>query len=442
MDVRRGKMLRPDEGLSPDLGRIILEDCDPDVAVGIRKWASELTRRHSITSRRYSMTTGFGRHVDNHISRVFDEFRPVVGRNLAQLEGFKLSQAWRHTSTRREVHHPTPLSQAVASSTGWKDRINGAIFGFDYGAHFERAQVHDELAFEGPRSAAAGQLTLYMHVEFRRLFHTLRTIERVIDWCNEQKPQSSADYSSLTNRIRNYPTRDFCELCWRHPELHVARKAKEYASRPARGRLHPYWDTPEQRQKFAELDRYEQENSLIAASLPIRPSRELCHLHRRGSKLYWSDTKYSQQFRDEMIYLQNRAHVDAPLIAWDQDPLSRWGMRFVVVPETAHLEDIRRAAYAKVHCGMQGLRAHVAYMFAKGHTLPEIAKLSGHPVRTVQDNFKKVLGDLEYIRLTSRANGTEYPYRKDEKKPLTAEEAHDLLRESVRAAHVSAASTA
>ena len=428
MDVRRGTMLRPTRSSSPDLDKIILEDCDAAVATGIRRWASELTPRHSITSRRYSMTAGLRRYVDSEVERVLDDFRPAVERNIAWLDGFKVSQAWRHNSTRRDDHHATPFSQAAASSQIWTDRIKGAILGLDFGAYSAQTLVFEQSALIVP-TRAPGQVTLYLHVEFRRLFHTLRTIERLIYWCTEQRPESETDYSSNVNRIRSYPTRAFCALCWRSPEHETARAAK---ARSPRGRLDAVWDTPEWQQRFAESDRHEAEIALVAASLPHRPSRKLCHLHRRGSKLYSSDAKYSQQFREEIFYLQNRPHVDAALIAWDKDPTSDWGMRVVVVPETTDPGAIRRAAYAKVHSGLQGLRAQVAYMYAKGNTLPEIARISGRPLRTVQYNFGRIVADLEYLMSTSRSDGTEYPYRKPIRTPLDEAAALDLLRESVR----------
>jgi len=76
-----------------------------------------------------------------------------------------------------------------------------------------------------------------------------------------------------------------------------------------------------------------------------------------------------------------------------------------LVPVSGHEEDIRRAAYAMVHSGLQGSQAQCAALKSQGYTTPQIAErlaITSRAVRLALSALQPRLEGAERIRWGSR----------------------------------------
>jgi hypothetical protein len=109
--------------LNPDL--ILFDDTDKQVAAGVRRCIARLTPQHSVTSRRYAISTLIKEEIDDHLARVLASYRG--GWSWPLLDGFQLSRAWL-TTPRNSPAEPagiTSLERAVWCADLWRTQRQG-----------------------------------------------------------------------------------------------------------------------------------------------------------------------------------------------------------------------------------------------------------------------------------------------------------------------------
>lgn len=137
-------------------------------------------------------------------------------------------------------------------------------------------------------------------------------------------------------------------------------------------------------------------------------SRQFCseHNQQRSPSNYRRDLKFKARFEAECERLtwQSLAGHKPPFV-FLPDAECPSGLQMHLVPVSGHEEDIRRAAYAMVHSGLQGSQAQCAALKSQGYTTPQIAErlaITSRAVRLALSALQPRLEGAERIRWGSR----------------------------------------
>lgn len=337
---------RKDEG-RPHLealkrGGWITSECDESISHGLRAFASELTTAHTLTSRRYSIWSLLGRHVDRPWQEYVATLDSACGTNL--LDGFLPSTCWKSSPRVR----PIETAKARRRSGGDDVGTQLAQWGQQFAAAMRRA-CHGSGAVsfgdEGWKGADA---------EARGLDTFLGTADSFVALLAEL-PHLRTKYPEEGEVDALFP-RQFCRLCWRETVN-------------------------------ASLSR----QGVEATSNSKQLSNKYCHVHQPGvsGSRYAKDRRYASNFKHELnalFWKERSAHA----------------FRFPL-PSSACQQELRKTAYDLVHSGLRspdlplGKLSHrelVLSMHAKGLRQVEIAGALGVSRQAVSKTLKKIVSAI------------------------------------------------
>jgi hypothetical protein len=311
--------------LNPDL--ILFDDTDKQVAAGVRRCLARLTPKHSVTSRRYAISTLIKEEIDDHLARVLATYSG--GWSWPLLDGFQLSRAWLTTSQSApaEPEGMTSLERAVWCADLWRAQVHKA-------ARSARAKAPKP----SPRACET-------------FCSTLDTVMALIDALSAIRPHHThGPDGSIALKAKGQHAQ-YCELCWRETE--------HYTAGPLR-------DAEDQRLGF---------------------SRRFCNEHNPQSAAsnYRRDLKFKEAFANELKFIrENGLARKKGSVVFLPDAREPSGMALHLVPASAHQEDVRRAAYALVHSGLQGTASQCLAFEWQGLPVPQIAAHLGITARAVR----------------------------------------------------------
>lgn len=329
---------------------ILFSDTDPAVELAIRRCAGLLTKNHSITSRRYSISTLLRKELDDPFNQAVTKYR---GRwNKALLDGFLPSKAWLTPPGGIKSGETTSLDNVeVANECAgrWRARLRSAI-----------------------RSAQASTGKPFA-ANCERFCSTLDTVMALITKFSSLLPAHTHSAKGRVALKAKGCNISYCELCWRQTE---------YA---AQGELR---DAEDQRQKI---------------------SRRFCveHNQQKSPSGYRRDLKFKELFAQELELLSrhNLTRKKSPFV-FLPDATCVSGRQIHLVPVSVYEEDMRRAAYAVVHSGLQGTQGQCLALKAKGYSIAEIAErlsITDRAVRLALAAAKSRLKSAERIRWGGRS---------------------------------------
>lgn len=311
--------------LNPDL--ILFDDTDKQVAAGVRRCLARLTPQHSVTSRRYAISTLIKEEIDDHLARVLASYRG--GWIWPLLDGFQLSRAWLSSpqSAPAEPEGMTSLERAVWCADLWRAQVRKA-------ARSARARAPKP----SPRAC-------------ERFCSTLDTIMALMDALSAIRPRHTHGPDGRIALKAKGQHAQYCELCWRETE--------HYTAGPLR-------DAEDQRLGF---------------------SRRFCNGHNPQSAAsnYRRDLKFKEAFANELKFIrENGLARKKGAAVFLPDAREPSGTALHLVPASAHQEDVRRAAYALVHGGLQGTASQCLAFESQGVPVPHIATRLGITARAVR----------------------------------------------------------
>jgi hypothetical protein len=365
-----------------EIEREIFDGCDAVVANALREWAASLTPRHSLTSREFSVVRGLRLTVDPEVTRVFHEFIDAVPC-LERMLSFKLSEVWSSTPNGRrdKLAGETDFELAAKRSHLWGTWLRQVAKEIDrhlqglaqLSALWDRAEAAGGTRGEPPRDVLTYKSR---KKDFPRLWGTLDTVVSLIGIPFELRPQRSKSLDSSAAERQIGPYSEYCVLCWRKTER---------------------WNAKEQVLRTGE--RQDARSVAAAGETPKgRPSGSYCTAHHpvTNPSAYRRDWNTKEAFAAEVRFLSSRRFLGKFSFSFHPDPtFSPTFHRLVIEPVSACEEDVRRAAYAKVHSGLRGSPEQVLYLRRRGQSTAEIAATLGKPLRTVQHTLKKAGDKVE-----------------------------------------------
>lgn len=329
--------------LNPDL--ILFDDTDKQVAAGVRRCIARLTPQHSVTSRRYAISTLLKEEIDDYLARVLASYRG--GWSWPLLDGFRLSRAWLTTPqiAPAEPAGMTSLERAVWCADLWRAQMHKA-------ARSARARAPKP----SPRAC-------------ERFCSTLDTIMALMDALSAIHPRHTHGPDGRIALKAKGQHAQYCELCWRETE--------HYTAGPLR-------DAEDQRLGF---------------------SRRFCNGHNPQSAAsnYRRDLKFKEAFANELKFIrENGLARKRGAVVFLPDAREPSGMALHLVPASAHQEDVRRAAYALVHTGLQGTASDCLALQAQGWSSQQTAErlcLTARAVRLAIARAQPKLKQAELMRV-------------------------------------------
>jgi len=311
----------------PDPALIVCSNTDKRVANGIRRCISRITPQHSVTSRRHAISTLIREEIDVELDRVIWGYRRSWSWPL--LEDFCLSKAW----ARAPFWSPEP--EPDMSNLG---RANQC-------AEFWRARLRRSI-----RSAQAREKD-HTRRDLKRFCDTLDSAILVIDAFSCLHPAvTHGPMGRVALQARGHEA-EYCELCWRKTE----------------------WFT--------------HGNQRDESDHRLGWSRRFCREHnpKTSASNYRRDLQYKQRYLDEQDFIRKHKLTmnDAPFV-FVRDTNTPSGLELHFTPASLHHEDVRRAAYALVHSGLQGTASQCLAFESQGMPLAQIAAHLGITARAVR----------------------------------------------------------
>jgi len=386
-----------------DLDLLICKECDPGVATAIRKWASGLTLSHSVASRQFPIQQGLREYVDPEVERVLKEFSGTT-RNLKELEGFVLSRCW--TTLPKEVSGPlkgsNQFEEKLFRANEWRMRLRCTIRGREEQAVMQLRRRLEALQpgiekFPQWRDIIPGLEPVSQRPELKRLVDTLDTLVWLIHACSKFEPTVSKTIKQEAVERRLGDTQTHCDLCWRLTESKVDQESR--LGEPSIGGLSSASPSMLSELHDLELDMKNQWRERQALHVPgrLQYSKFLCHEHAGSTSAYAAAYARKAEFDAELNYLLELIKVPGQfsreaVFSWREYPDNSGGMRLVVLPSTRHPEDVRRAAYARVHAPHFLRRREQILYYSDGLKMSaqDISAQLSISVRTVQDNLKEL----------------------------------------------------
>jgi DNA-binding CsgD family transcriptional regulator len=289
---------------------------------------SLLTAHHSVTSRRHSISTLLRVEVDGPFAEALRKYRGPW--DCTSLEGFSPSTAWLRLppdSRPPESDGRNNVERAVDCAERWRTRLMKAI-------HSAQSQA--------PHPSEPACV---------RFCSTLDTIMALLHKFSSLRPKHTHGANGRVALKAKGTSEPYCELCWRHTEYAAQGDAR---------------DADDNRPMV---------------------SRRFCNEHnqQRSPSIYRRDLKFKDRFtaERELLTWQGLARRKGPFV-FLPDATCPSGMQMHLVPASAHEEDIRRAAYAMVHSGLQGTQAQCLALQAQGYNNPQIADRLAITVRAIR----------------------------------------------------------
>jgi len=283
----------------------IHEDCDGAVKSGIERFRARLTTRHSLTSTSPSLWALARRSLDQPVRDLLAEHEGYYEPH--DLDGFLPSRITRVPPQldRRDTDyavrnwsragHDKKTEQALINIGLWDLRLHAVI-----------RRYHDDTS-EPSR------------LRNPRLVETLDSLRQLLEALSVMLP-ASMPLESRKMRQRSEVIREFsepqpyCDLCWRYTVRYAALNLSGFQAQSAPGNLSP---------RYCEYH------------LPIE--------NPPGHNCYRSDNRYREAFHDELWALLGRQR-------------SKYVFR-LQPPRNADTQEVRKAAYDTVHCGVRPLRS-------------------------------------------------------------------------------------
>jgi hypothetical protein len=307
---------------------IISPGTPPAVAKAIRRCVSLLTANHSVTSRRHSISTLLRDEVDRPFAEALMKYRGPWDHTM--LNGFRPSTAWLHLppgSRPPENDGRNNVEKAVECAERWRTRLKKAI------------------------RSAQSQARHPSEPACVRFCSALDTTMALLDKFSSLRPAHTHGANGRVALKAKGTSELYCELCWRHTEYAAQGDAR---------------DADDNRPMV---------------------SRRFCseHNQQRSPSAYRRDLRFKDLFtaEHELLTWQGLARRKGPFV-FLTDATCPSGMQMHLVPASAHEEDIRRAAYAMVHSGLQGTQAQCLALQAEGFNNAQIAKRLTITVRAVR----------------------------------------------------------
>ena len=283
----------------------IHEDCDGAVKSGIERFRARLTTRHSLTSTSPSLWALARRSLDQPVRDLLAEHEGYY--ELHDLDGFLPSTITRVPPQldRRDTDyaardwsrtgHDKKTEQALINISLWDLRLHAVIRRY-------RDDISEPSKLRNPR-----------------FVETLDSLRQLLEALSVMLP-ASMPLENRKMRQRSEVIREFsepqpyCDLCWRYTVRYAALNLSGFQAQSAPGNLSP---------RYCEYH------------LPIEnPPEHNC---------YRSDHRYREAFHEELWALLGRQR-------------SKYVFRFQP-PHNADTQEIRKAAYDTVHCGVRPLRS-------------------------------------------------------------------------------------
>lgn len=299
------------------LDRVRHTQCHPRIAYGLRQVAAGLTPSHSLTSRNPSVWALIRRWLDEPVIEFLATYPHTWNSDL--LEGFapstmgKRPPALQPITERALVCPSSPDSFTRRSKRELASRTHAVA---DYRTSLSEWDANLRFAIRSAYTDKEGEDS-----HLRRQFPaTLDALRLLIDELDSMEPVSVRPTRGAQDRVSyaqvSSNTGGFCELCWRYTERYQAERAREANS-----------------------------------TTPRKESTRYCAYHRPDAQpaehhCYRADIRYRDAFHRELDALK-----------WGED--SEHVFRFQP-PTAAGEEEIRKAAYDTVHCGIRPLRGQTA----------------------------------------------------------------------------------
>lgn len=329
--------------LDPDL--IVSSDTDKRVADSVRRCIARITPQHSVTSRRHAISTLIKEEFDAELDRVIWGYRRSWSWPL--LEDFCLSKAWLRAPTGAPEPEPdtTNLDRANHCAELWRARLRRAIH-----SAFAREQDHTRK-------------------DLTRFCGTLDSVMALIDEFSKLHPVvTHGPMGRVALQARGHEA-EYCELCWRKTEWYTHGNQRDEADRRMG------W------------------------------SRRFCGEHnpKSAASNYRRDLKFKDAFANELKFIrENGLARKKGVVVFLPDSREPSGMGLHLVPASAHQEDVRRAAYALVHGGLQGTASQCLAFESQGLSVSHIAarlEITARAVRLAIARAQPKLKQAELLRV-------------------------------------------
>jgi len=326
-----------------------------------RRMVKAISPHHSITSRRHSLSALMKYELDGAIECVVRRYRDDTGGTA--LIGFRLSRAWQSSPDGARASgcaHAVDVARCHAGR--WRTLIKEEI---------RRAQRKAGLAASGAVDEYCSTLDL-----------VIMLIDRLSDLApasTHMKSQDEARHGRRISLVARAPRQHLCELCWRPTMFRTLGDQRDPEHKPL-GASHRFCSEhcPNQKSRLA--------TSAAASN-------------------YRRDLKSRGAFEAEVKFLyENWASIRSLLgpLAIMPDTREPSGYQIHLIPVTPDAQDVRRAAYATIHCKLWGTGAQSWILQRDGHSAASIAErlnLQDRGIRAAMAAFRVKLEHAEKIRL-------------------------------------------